>query len=142
MKFLFLILMMSSTLTLAKSLMIAPETETSSGCDLEVAGFDEKESFLKFFPLLKEAVRTKDPKKISPYMLYPFKVNGKTTIKIKDPQEFEAKFKTLFTEKIISVITAQKLEDLFCQYQGVMFGDGEVWVQKIQGKVGISAINP
>jgi hypothetical protein len=40
------------------------------------------------------------------------------------------------------VITAQKLEDLFCQYQGVMFGDGEVWVQKIQGKVGISAINP
>jgi hypothetical protein len=142
MKCLFLILMMSSTLTLAKSLMIAPETETSSGCDLEVAGFDEKESFLKFYPLLKEAVKTKDPKQISPFMLYPFKVNGKTTVKIKDKHEFEAKFKTLFTDKIISVITAQKLEDLFCQYQGVMFGDGEVWVQKIQGKVGISAINP
>jgi hypothetical protein len=142
MKALILISIFSMSFTFAKSLMIAPETETSSGCDLEVAGFNEKESFLKFFPLLKEAVKTKDPKKISPFMLYPFKVNGKTTIKIKNAQEFEAKFKTLITEKIIVVISNQKIEDLFCQYQGVMFGDGEVWVQKINGKVGISAINP
>ena len=142
MKAILLVLIMIMPLSFAKSLMIAPETENSSGCDLEVAGFNEKESFLKFFPLLKEAVKTKDPKKISPFMLYPFKVNGKTTIKIKDAQEFEAKFKTLFTEKIIAVISNQTIEDLFCQYQGVMFGDGEVWVQKINGKVGISAINP
>lgn len=142
MKALIFILLTSTSLSFSKSLVIAPETETSNGCDLEVAGFDEKESFLKFFPSLKEAVKSKDPKKMSPLMLYPLKVNGKTTIKIKDAQEFERKFKNLFTEKIITVISNQKIEDLFCQYQGVMFGDGEVWVQKINGKLGISAISP
>jgi hypothetical protein len=142
MKALIFILLTSTSLSFSKSLVIAPETETSSGCDLEVAGFDEKESFLKFFPLLKEAVKSKDPKRISSFMLYPFKVNGKNIFKIHNTQEFEAKFKILFNEKIISAISQQKIEDLFCQYQGVMFGDGEVWIQKTNGKVGISAINP
>ena len=126
----------------SKDLMIVPETESTTGCDLAEAGFDEKEGFLKFFPQLKQAIKTSDAKKISVFILFPLKVNGKKTIVIKDSLEFESQFKMIMTTKLIKIIDAQKLENLSCQYQGVMFGDGEIWVQKKKAKIGISAVNP
>jgi hypothetical protein len=36
----------------------------------------------------------------------------------------------------------QKMEKLFCQYQGIMYGNGEIWVNKKNGRLGITAINP
>ncbi len=126
----------------AADLFIVAESEHSSGCDLAEADFDEKESFLKFFPKLKEVAKKPEADKFVALMLFPLKVNRAKTEIIKDEKEFKSRFSSIMTTKILKVISDQKLEDLSCQYQGVMFGNGELWVQKKQGKVGISALNP
>ena len=127
---------------LAEGLVIAPETETSSGCDLENVGLNEKESFLTFFPLLTKAAQSSDPKKLAPFIHFPLKVNGIKTYEIKNQKDFEDKFKLIFSQKLLSVLVEQKMDKLFCQYQGIMYGNGEIWVNKKNGKLGITAINP
>ena len=140
--FLFTMILFTHTWAQAKGLIIAPETETSSGCDLENVGFTEKESFLLFFPLLLKAAQSNDPSKMAPLIHYPLKVNGIKTYQINTPKEFEQKYKLIFHPKILAILVDQKMDKLFCQYQGIMYGNGEIWVNKKNGKLGITAINP
>ena len=126
---------------LASDLVIAPPSAESSGCDLSVPGFDSKEPFLKFFGQLKAAAAKKDKAALSGLILYPMGVNGKGAKTIRTPADFSKNFDSLFTPKIQSVIEKQQLDKLFCRDQGVMYGDGEIWVGVSKGKVGIKTLN-
>jgi hypothetical protein len=134
--------LLNLTILKASSLRIAPETDKSSGCDLEEAGFTEKESFLKFFADLKSAAAKKDLKQLNSMVLLPLKLNTHKTISLKTMLEVEQKTAEIFTPKILQLIVSQKIEQLTCQYQGIMLGDGEVWIKKKGKQIGIIAINP
>jgi hypothetical protein len=64
-----------------------------------------------------------------PSSAYPIgvKLDGKTTI-IRTPKAFIRDYDRIITPAIAGVIEQQKYGDFFINYQGVMFGRGEVWI--------------
>jgi hypothetical protein len=137
----FLLLGLMVTRAFASDLVIAPSTSESSGCDLAVAGFNSKETFLKFFDQLQSATAKKDQAALAKLILYPMRVNGKTPKTIRTPSDFLKNFDSTFTVKIQNVIAKQRADQLFCRDQGVMFGNGELWVGIAKNKIGIKSLN-
>jgi len=81
---------------------------------------------------LQKAVAAQDAKGVAALVSYPIgvKVNGKET-NIKSAKAFEQHYKAIMTPEITKAVTDQKYEDLFVNYQGIMFGDGQVWINGI-----------
>jgi hypothetical protein len=42
----------------------------------------------------------------------------------------------ILTEKVKSAAWDQEFGKIFCSYQGVMFGEGEIWISKIKPRKG------
>lgn len=81
---------------------------------------------------LQKAVAAKDAKGVAALVSYPIgvKVNGKET-NIKSAAAFEKHYSAIMTPEITKAVNDQKYEDLFVNYQGIMFGDGQVWINGI-----------
>jgi|SRR3989339_1337277 len=98
-----------------------------------------------FVNKLKMAVRHHRVKMMAQMIAYPLTVNGKPTIQNK--QAFIHSYSALFTSQVKKAIANQKLEALFVNYQGVMLGNGEIWINKqwtngkAGGKLYIIAVN-
>ena len=77
----------------------------------------------------------------------PIKVNGEDVV-IADGADLNDKFETLFNDKVINAVTGQDYGSLFVNQDGIMFGDGELWLTGVclddtcaDVFVNISAIN-
>ena len=77
----------------------------------------------------------------------PIKVNGEDVV-IADEADLNDKFETLFNDKVINAVTGQDYGSLFVNQDGIMFGDGELWLTGVclddtcaDVFVNISAIN-
>lgn len=81
---------------------------------------------------LQTAVAAQDAKGVAELVDYPIgvEVNGKET-NIRSAKTFEENYAGIITPAIAKVITEQKYADLFVNYKGVMFGDGQVWLSGI-----------
>lgn len=81
---------------------------------------------------LQKAVAAQDAKGVAALVSYPIgvEVNGKETV-IKSAKAFEEHYSGIITPRIAKAVTEQKYGDLFVNYQGVMFGDGQVWIAGI-----------
>ena len=141
---LFAVISLQASLALAGEgdLVIAPPNDHHDGCNLAVAGFTSKEPFLKFFDDLKAVSQKGDKAKLMNLVHYPLAISAGKPQKIKSKSQLKTKFEAVFTEKVKTVIASQKLEALSCRDQGVMYGDGDIWVGLEKGKVGITSINP
>ncbi len=80
----------------------------------------------------QKAVAGKDAAAVAALVQYPFRatVGGKTVV-IKDAAGFVARYDEIVTPAIAGAIVKQKYADLFVNYKGVMFGNGEAWVNGI-----------
>ena len=56
-------------------------------------------------------------------------------------EDFIENFDLIFNEKIRTAINNVDYNNLFSNYQGVMIGDGEIWMSIIDGEMKIIAIN-
>ncbi len=83
----------------------------------------------QIFTNLQQAVAKHDATAVAALVHYPIKVklHGKPT-SLRDPQAFIKNYDRIITPDISAVIQNQKYEDLFVNYQGVMFGNGEIWI--------------
>ena len=81
---------------------------------------------------LQQGVKNKDAKAVAALVNYPIsvKISGKDT-EIKSEKDFVTHYDAIITPKIAKVVEDQKYEDLFVNYQGIMFGDGQVWINGI-----------
>ena len=81
---------------------------------------------------LQKAVAEHDAKGVAALVSYPIgvEINGKET-NVKSPKVFEENYDGIITPSIADAITKQQYSDLFVNYQGIMFGDGEVWISGI-----------
>ena len=77
----------------------------------------------------------------------PIKVNGEDVV-IADEADLNGQFETLFNDKVINAVTGQDYGSLFVNQDGIMFGDGELWLTGVclddtcaDVFVNISAIN-
>ncbi|MGE3261012.1 MAG: hypothetical protein AB7K68_04455 [Bacteriovoracia bacterium] len=108
-------------------------------CDLSVAGIKDKKELIKFLGKLQTAAAAKDVGALSKLANYPLRVGKKG--RIKNESVLKRKFSKVFTPKVLNAIAKLNRDDLFCSYQGVMVGDGEVWIQEIEGVIVISSVN-
>jgi hypothetical protein len=126
--FIFVLLILASYTTLAEE-----------DCSAD-AGFNNKQELLKFTESLKLANTVET---LSPLISYPLRVN-KTSKKhyiIKNEASLKVHFNEIFTAKILAAIHDNGPEATFCNYQGLTFGHGAVWINKRNGKPGIFVVN-
>jgi hypothetical protein len=85
-----------------------------------------------FVTNLQQAVAKHDAATVASLVHYPIavKLNGKIII-LRTPQSFIANYDRILTPEIAAVVEKQKYEDLFVNYQGAMFGNGQVWIAGI-----------
>lgn len=78
---------------------------------------------------LQQAVSQHNAAVVAALVHYPIKVNpGKHAVTIKNPRVFIKDYDLIITPDISSAILKQKYDALFVNSQGVMIGDGEVWI--------------
>ena len=78
---------------------------------------------------LQQAVAQHNTAAVAALVHYPIKVNpGKHPLTIKSPKAFAKDYDRIITHDISDVILKQKYDALFVNSQGVMLGDGEVWI--------------
>jgi hypothetical protein len=124
-----------------ESMQITPANKKSSGCNLSVHGFKSRESFFNFFSKFKADLAKKDKVSISKMILYPLstKIDNKK-VQVTSKKEFIEKFDLIFTKKVIRAVSKHQVKDFFCNYQGAMIGDGEVWIKQRKASIGIATV--
>jgi len=80
----------------------------------------------------QSAVAQGDKQAVASLVQYPFdtQIDGKSR-RLKAPSEFVASYDDIVTPAIANAITSQKYADLFVNYKGVSFGNGEAWINGI-----------
>jgi hypothetical protein len=78
---------------------------------------------------LQQAVSQHNAAAVAALVHYPIKVNpGKRPVTIKNAKAFVKDYDRIITPDIAAAIYKQKYDALFVNSQGVMIGDGEVWI--------------
>jgi hypothetical protein len=89
--------------------------------------------FHEVMSALQQAVQKHDASAIAALVSYPIDINPHTkqVLHIRTPDAFITQYDNIVTPHIADVVSKQKYEDLFVNYQGAMFGSGEVWIAGI-----------
>lgn len=103
--------------------------ETNARLD---AVFGEHESFGEVFDILYAAVEAGDAATVASLAKYPLRVatNGEE-YEIDNETTFVENYDTIITPSIADVILSQDFALLFVNQDGVMYGDGDVWISSI-----------
>jgi predicted lipid-binding transport protein (Tim44 family) len=111
----------------------APEP-TPSTIDSSIAtNVGDPANFHQVMTALQLAVEKHDTATIASLVSYPIVINPHTkeALHIGTPQAFIAQYDSIVTPHIAEVIAKQKYDNLFVNYQGAMFGNGELWIAGI-----------
>ena len=107
----------------------AQPSRASNGC--AVISYDEARVAI-VLQALKEAARSMTPDPILPFIEYPFTARSAAgNIVIRSTKDMRRMFSRIFTARVRSAILAQNLDDAFSNYQGVMIGNGQVWIAEV-----------
>lgn len=80
----------------------------------------------------QHAVAAGSKEDVAAFIRYPIKVtiDGRTKV-IRSPDAFVKEYDAIMTPDIVNAVKNQAYGDLFVNDQGVMFGDGQVWMDAI-----------
>ena len=78
---------------------------------------------------VQTAVTEHDVEGVAGYIPFgePTMVNGEAVV-IADETDLASRFDELFNEKVVTAVTAQDYAKLFVNQDGIMFGEGELWI--------------
>ncbi|NOJ92558.1 hypothetical protein HMI51_06395 [Corallococcus coralloides] len=92
----------------------------------------EPAKYEQVFTAFKKAVAAHDAKEVAALVAYPFAATvGGRKVKLPDAAAFVRHYDVIVTPAIANVITRQRYADLFVNADGVMFGQGEAWLNGI-----------
>ena len=121
-----LILISGLLLLPASGVAQTPTADLDKSIDLSVGSHVKVQQLLTN---LQQSVAQHNPAAVAALVHYPIKVNpGRRPMTIKSPKAFIKDYDRIITHDISDVILKQKYEALFVNSQGVMLGDGEVWI--------------
>ena len=121
-----LILLASTLLTPTLGSAQTGPTDLDKSIDLSVGNHVKVQTLLTD---LQRSVSQHNAAAVAALVHYPIKVNpGKHPITIKNPKAFIKDYDGIITPDIAAAIYKQKYDALFVNSQGVMIGDGEVWI--------------
>jgi len=120
----------------------AQPTRLGPSCDLSIVGAKETRSFLDFDRDLRAALSAADPASTALLVEFPLRVNtGHGSYSVNDPAILQARFQEAFSPAVRKAVLDQKTNDIFCNYTGVMYGNGAVWVELTKAGYAIQTIN-
>jgi hypothetical protein len=108
-----------------------------------VAGISDPAHVTQFLARLKQAMAADDHAAIAAMVKYPLRVNsaaGRTTF-YRNVAALSANYTRVFTPEVKAALAAAKPDDLFVRDQGVMIGNGEIWMNEIGGSMKIITVN-
>ena len=133
--------LLALSLSLAVGLSQAQDMKTGS-CNLSMPGTPSKESFLQFDNELRHALEERDVGLLSLPVNFPLRVNGQgANISINNPSSLQVRFNRVFTGSVRRRVLETRLEEVFCNYSGIMYGSGQVWISVPDGRYRITTVN-
>jgi hypothetical protein len=108
-----------------------------------VAGISDPALVTQFLDRLKRAVASDERAAVAALINYPLVVHtfGGTARTYYSAAALRAGYVQVFTPEVKTAILAANADGLFARDQGVMIGDGEIWMNEIHGAIKIVALN-
>ncbi|ULO09598.1 hypothetical protein H1230_12975 [Paenibacillus sp. 19GGS1-52] len=120
----------------------ASVTSSDSQNPYEIAGINDPAEFTTYFAKLQKAVKDNKPAVVAELISYPMNLNkDNKTYVIYSKDEFIKKYDRIFTSLVRDNLLAQKVDKLFVNYQGIMVGNGDLWMGQRNNKIGVIAVN-
>jgi hypothetical protein len=107
------------------------------------AGISNPAHVIQFLARLKQAIAADDHATVAAMMKYPLTVysSGGRPMAYRDATALSANYAPVFTPEVKAAVAAAKADDLFARDQGVMIGNGEIWMNEIRGSMKIITVN-
>src|SRR5262249_9645648 len=107
------------------------------------AGISNPAHVTEFLARLQRAVAGDDRAAAAAMVKYPLTVRPLNARQTTYPNAaaLTADYAQVFTPDIKAVVAAAKPDNLFARDQGVMIGNGEIWMTEVDGTVKIIAVN-
>jgi hypothetical protein len=107
------------------------------------AGISDPAHVTQFVARLKQAVAADDRAAVAAMVNYPLTVNaaGGRSMTYRNAAALSANYARVFTPEVKAAIAAAKANDLFSRDQGVMIGNGEIWMNELHGAMKIVTVN-
>jgi hypothetical protein len=107
------------------------------------AGISNPAHVAQFLARLKQAVAADDRATVTAMVNYPLTVysSGGRPMTYRDTAALSANYARVFTPEVKATIAAAKADNLFARDQGVMIGNGEIWMNEIHGSMKIITVN-
>jgi ABC-type amino acid transport substrate-binding protein len=89
-------------------------------------------AYAEAFEAIQAAVADDDAEAVAEWISYPLSVtiDGEAQ-SIEGPEAFVEQYGGIVTDEIKSAVVEQKYEDLFVNAEGVMFGNGQMWLSGV-----------
>lgn len=98
-------------------------------------------AYEQVFEQLRSAVAAGDAHSVAALVRYPIRVSvAGDSVTLRSPDDLVRHYPRVFTPAIAAVVTGQDYDKLFVNSQGVMFGDGQVWISGICVKTDCSQV--
>lgn len=139
-----LVKMLLLLLALAPQITFAQDIRLSASCERFIEGGDgDKASLLAFDRDLRTAMAGEDPAAVALLVNFPLRVNGGQggTIALNNVAALQARFSEVFPKPIREAVLNQDAKTIFCSYQGIMYGTGQVWVGPRGSTWGVFTVN-
>jgi hypothetical protein len=107
-----------------------------------VAGISDPAHVTLFLARLKQAVAADDHAAVAALVRYPLTVSsdGRSTT-YRNAAALSANYARVFTPEVEAAVTAARPDNLFVRDQGVMIGNGEIWMNEVGGSMKIITVN-
>ena len=94
--------------------------------------YGDHESFGAAYDAFVGAVETGDVDTVASMVSYPFttSINGEKSV-IADETEFAEWYDAIITDEVADIVLNQPYDELFSNDEGVMYGDGAVWISPV-----------
>jgi hypothetical protein len=109
----------------------------------------DHKDYERAFVVIQQALSEHDTDALAMYIPFgqSITVNG-SAVTISDQDDLNAQFSDIFNDKVVDAVANQTFETLFVNSDGVMFGNGELWISGIcqdnacaDAEVKITAVN-
>lgn len=88
--------------------------------------------FEEAFAAIQAAVAEDDAEAVAEWVAYPFNVTiDGEDYSLEGPEGFVGHYDGIVTEEVKAAVVEQKYEELFVNAEGVMFGNGQMWLNGI-----------
>lgn len=84
------------------------------------------------FAAIQSAVAENDSESVAQWVAYPFSttLDGDTYV-VEGPVDFIEQYDSIITDEVRETVANQRYEDLFVNAEGVMLGNGQMWLNGV-----------